>query len=269
MKRTLALILDGAQRTGAACALMLHRAQRTGAACALLGIGCLLSASLLPASDVIPQRIQVTRTEHADLPAGGALRFKNSTGELTIEGWDQPGVEITTTKSTKLEYSATGAEHDKASHMLDEIKVTAAPQGNDLVITTDFPRHRRFLPRPSVGSRDFDLDYLIRVPRDAKIFVDHDAGEIHFDGVTGDINATVIQGLIMLRVPQSAQYSIDAKSKIGGVNSDFPGTTTRKRFGHSFMQENTQTNQAPHSLYLRNGFGDIIILKIRQAPPLP
>jgi hypothetical protein len=225
----------------------------------IFAIGC-----LLPASDEIPQRIQITKTERADLPAGGTVRLKNSTGELTIEGWDQPGVEITTTKSTMLKYPAAGAERDKASHMLDEVKVSEATEGGQLVITTDFPRHRRFLPRPSVGARDFDLEYLIKVPRDAKLIVDHDSGEIHFDEVTGDIHATVIQGLITLHLPQTAQYAIDAKSKIGEVISDFPGTTTRKHFGHAF----TESTQAPHHLDLRIDYGDIVILKIR-TPPAP
>jgi hypothetical protein len=220
---------------------------------------------LLPANDVAPQRIQATNTLHAVLPSGGAIRLNNSTGELTIEGWDQPEVVITTTKMTKLAYPAAGADRDKATRMLDEVKVTAAPQGNDLVITTDFPRHRRFLPRPSVGARDFDLEYVIRVPRDAKIFVDHDAGEIHFDDLTGDIHATTIQGTITLHLPQTAQYSIDAKSRIGDVDSDFAGTKKRRHFGHEFMQ----TSQAPHSLYLRNGYGDIIIFRMRRPAPIP
>src|SRR5580658_8212698 len=114
----------------------------------ILGVSCLLPAHLLPANDEIPQRIQVTKTDHADFPAGGTLRLKNSTGELTIEGWDQPGVEITTTKSTKLAYTSSSPERAKASQVLDEVKVSEARQGDELVITTDFPRHRRFLPRP-------------------------------------------------------------------------------------------------------------------------
>jgi len=225
----------------------------------IFAIGC-----FLPANDAVPQRIQITKTEHADLPAGAALLLKNSTGELTIEGWDQPGVEITTIKSTKLAYPATGAERDKASHMLDEVKVSEATEGGQLVIRTDFPRHRRFLPRPSVGARDFDLEYLIKVPRDAQITVDHDAGEVHFDGLSGDIHATTNQGTITLRLPRSAGYSIDARSRIGDVTSDLPGTTTRKHFGHNF----TETSQSPHKLFLRNGYGDIIILRMR-IPPAP
>jgi len=231
-----------------------------------MGIAGLMTAGVLLANDEIPQRIQVTKTEHADLAAGGTLRLKNSTGELTIEGWDQPGVQITTIKSTKLAYtSATPAiDREKAKQMLDAVKVTTAPQNGELVITTDFPRNRRYLPRPSVGARDFYLEYRIQVPRGATIFVDHDEGEIHFDELTGDINATTNQGTIMLRLPSAAQYAIDAKSRIGEVISDFPGSTTRKRFGHSFV-ENTQ---APHKLYLRDGFGDIMILRIRRPAPL-
>jgi len=225
----------------------------------VIGVGCLLAAN-----DEIPRKIQVTKTEHADLGAGGTVRFKNSTGELTIEGWDQPGVEITTTKSTKLAFAAAGVEHDRAAHMLDEVKVSAAVQGSELVITTEFPRHTRFLPRPSVGARDFDLDYVVKVPRNAKLVVDHDSGEIHFDDVTGDIHATLIQGEITLRLPAGSQYGIDAKCRIGALTSDFPGITKREHFGHSFIQ----SAQAPHNLYLRDGFGDIVILKMRQPPAL-
>ena len=69
----------------------------------MISVGCLMAAN-----DEVPRKIQVTKTEHADLSAGGTVRFKNSTGELTIEGWDQPGVEITTIESTKIAYPASG-----------------------------------------------------------------------------------------------------------------------------------------------------------------
>ncbi len=227
----------------------------------IFGFSCLLAAK-----DEVTQKIQVTKTEHADLATGGTVRLKNSTGEVTIEGWDQPRVEITTTKSTKLAYPASGAEHDKAAEMLNGVKVSVATEGGELVITTDFPRHRRFLPRPSVGSRDFDLDYLIRVPRDVTLTVDHDSGEVHIDDVTGDIHATAIQGQTLVRsLPATAQYTIDARCRIGAVTPDLPGTTKRERLGHSF----TQSAQAPHSLYLRNGYGDILILQIHHPAPLP
>ena len=182
----------------------------------MIGASCLLAAS-----------DKVTKTERADLPAGGTVVFRNSTGELTIEGWDQPGVEITTIES------APGA------------KVSTALEGNDLVIATEFPKRKRL-----------DLEYLVKVPRNAKLVVEHHAGEIHFDDVAGDIHATLIQGQITLRLPEG-QYGIDAKSRIGDVISDFPGARKRQHLGHAFLQD----AQAAHSLYLRNGFGDILILR--------
>lgn len=149
--------------------------------------------------------------------------------------------------------------------MPDLVKVSVARQGSELVITTDFPRHRRYLPRPSVGARDFDLYYRIRVPRGVKLVVDHDAGEVHFGDLTGDIHATTNQGAITLRLAATGHYTIDAKSSIGDATSDFPGTTTRKHFGHAFEQ----TSPGPHSLYPRSGYGDILILGMPKPTPLP
>jgi len=221
------------------------------------GTGCLLVAA-----DESKQRVQVTNTQHMDLPAGGTVRLKNSTGDLTVEGWDQLAVEITTVKSTKAEYAS--AEREKASHGLDRVQVTAQRQGDELVITTDFPRHEGFLPSSPLGAH-FDLDCRIKVPRNARLIVDHDVGEVLFDDVTGDIHATALQGGITLHLPEVGQYAIDAKSDFGIVFSDFPGSAKRRWWavGHQF----TQTSQAPHRLYLREGYGDIIILKTRAPKP--
>ena len=67
-----------------------------------------------------------------------------------------------------------------------------------------------------------------------------------------------------MRVPQTAQYSIDAKSRIGDVTSDLPGSESRKHFGHVFVRNATE----PHALYLRTGFGDIMILRIHRPAGL-
>jgi len=218
----------------------------------LFGLSCLLLAD-----EQSRQKVQVTNTQHLDLPPGGTVTFKNSTGELTIEGWDQPGVEITTSKSTKTFY--TSAEHEKGSRELEKVHVAAERHGDEVVITTTAPHHG--FPFPN----DVDLDYVVKVPRAAHLAVKHGAGEVHFDNVTGDIHATVRQGLITLHAPAGDQHAIDAKSGIGSVTSDFPGSTKRQwLMGHQFVE----TSQTPHKLYLRNGFGDIILLKIH-APEAP
>jgi hypothetical protein len=113
---------------------------------------------------------------------------------------------------------------------------------------------------PAAG---FDLEYRIKAPRNAVLEVDHVTGEVHVYDMTADIRATVHSGLITLNLPPESVYDIDAKSELGEVISDFPGHRQRTRvFGHQFVQG----TPAAHKLYLRAGFGDIIIFKIQKPP---
>lgn len=226
----------------------------------LFGLSCLLYAD-----DEPKQKVRVVHTERSEFPSGGLLRFKNSIGELTVEGWDRPEVEITTIKSTKALYAS--RDRQKASDELDRIRISVERRGDELVVATDFPRHRGLPPasllRPATS---FDLEYHIQAPRDARLAVDHDTGEVHVDNLASDIHVTVLNGGITLLLPQEGQYGIDAKSDFGSVTSDFPGSAKRRSwlFGHQFLQG----SRAPHQLYLRDGFGDIVILKMRR-PPAP
>ena len=45
------------------------------------------------------QDVQVVTTDRVDFAAGATIRILASTGELNIEGWDKPQVEITVTRS--------------------------------------------------------------------------------------------------------------------------------------------------------------------------
>jgi hypothetical protein len=225
---------------------------------ALIGFGvtCLL------ADNEPKQRIQISKTQRADFSPGGALRIENSIGDVMVLGWDRPDVEITTVKFAKDEYDA--REREKAAKELDQVRVAVEPRGGDLVIKTDFPRHSILSPR---GRTRFDLEYYIRAPRDARLIVAHDVGGVHVEDMTGDISVTARQGEIMLRLPGEGQYAIDARSKLGDVISDFPGRGKLKPWllGHQFAND---TAAGAHKLYLRIGYGDIIIWKtLRLSAP--
>jgi len=225
----------------------------------VLGMSCLLLAD-----DEIPQKVEATHTERVNFPSGGRLQLKNSIGELFVEGWDQPDVEITTIKSTRDAYLS--RDRDKESRALDQVRISTAAQGSDLVITTEFPRRRNWLTFWRRQPADyFNLEYRIKVPMNARLEVDQVAGEVHVDNLTADIRAIDRDGLIALNLPPDGQYEIDAKSKLGDVISDFPGHKGRSHwFGHGFVQG----TKAPHNLYLRIRFGDIIIYKNEKPPAL-
>lgn len=202
--------------------------------------------------------IRVSKTEAMDFPAGGTLRLENSTGDVNIEGWDQPGIEITTIKSSKNDRQT--EEREKTLKELSRVEIAAKRNGDELVITTQYPHHQAppYL-WPLSRVTNFNLEYDIKVPRNAKIVVRHDAGNIYMDEITGNVDAEARQGQIALRLTGDAPRAIDAKSVSGSVNSDFPGRETRKvfTFGHQFVD----SASAAQSLHLRIGFGDIILLK--------
>ena len=236
-------------------------------ALAVIAIG---TACLLSAEDEAGQKFPVVKTERMDLPAGGVVHVLHSRGELVVEGWDRPEVEITTKKSPPLKYDSQWREKPSHERELQEVRVTMERHGEEVVITTTLPRRRTFPPPSPLSSpTHVVLEYQIKVPRDAKLTVEHEGGEVHVEDVAGDIQVTAVAGPITLRLPQDGQYVIDAKCDVGTVVSDFPGSTRRRPWllGHRFVPEATASG---HKLYVRAGAGDITILKIRKpAAPGP
>ena len=230
-------------------------------------IGSIDSLRAATKDDEPRQKAVATSTEHFDLPPGVALHLANSIGQLNVEGWDEPGVEITTIKSSKNELDSQA--RDRALQELDIVRITGDRHGDELVIQSDYPKYPR-LERPFIGMTNFDLEYRVKVPRNTRLIVDHDIGQVFIDGMAGDIHATNHMGDVELHLASgaqgAAQYAIDAKAKIGAVNSDFPGHEHRRHWlGHQFVHDGPPS---PHKLYLRIGVGDIVILKIRK-PPAP
>jgi hypothetical protein len=177
-------------------------------------------------------------TQHMDLPSGGTLHLKHSIGEVSVVGWDRSDVEIAT-----------------------DAQVTSERQGNELILSSSAHTHRPWV-WPFLKQSNMSPRYEIKAPRNARLVIEHEKGGVFLDSMNGDINVTVHDGEITLRLPEEAQLSIDAKSKLGTVVSDFSGHDHRKHlFGHEFTGD---SSQAPQKLQLRVGYGDIIILKSKQ-----
>jgi hypothetical protein len=193
--------------------------------------------------------IEVVTTEHADIAAGGTIRFEDSYGELNVESWDQAGVEVVVTRSTYVRDVA--GERDQVTKELNDLHIAIEKQGNDLVIRT--PRHRRF---HSVAR----LDYRVMVPRGVRLAIHHLTGDVLIGGVEGAIDASVKTGDILLRLPSTVSYSFDAYCREGQVLSDFPGVYGRR---HLIAAQYTQSGQSSGvSVRLRVGIGGIDIRKL-------
>ena len=221
---------------------------------------------VLPLAAKAPEReVQVTTTDHAELAPGGTVRISGSYGELDVEGWDQAQVEVTATRVVWRSDRPHAIE--QAKQLLGRVTVKAERNAADEVaIVTTLPP-RNLITRPLRDRTEIDLEYAIKVPRNAHLVIHHTSGDVRLEGVTAAIEATVHAGDIELRLPESNPYSIDAKCRIGGVYSDFAGEHhTRWRVGENF--EDKAAASAPRA-YLRVDAGGIQILKrsaIAMAP---
>src|ERR1035438_4615407 len=132
-----------------------------------------------------PERsLQVVTTEQVDF-TGGTLRVNNAYGELNVEAWDEPRVEITVTR-TAFRHN-TPEEQKEGKTYLNLIQVSVKKAGNgDVEISTQFPGRNR-LVRAIWGFGDFNLDYRIKVPRHAKLAIRHGVGDVTVHDVAGDI----------------------------------------------------------------------------------
>ncbi|HEV3331024.1 MAG TPA: DUF4097 family beta strand repeat-containing protein [Bryobacteraceae bacterium] len=232
----------------------------------LLMFGLTFSYVLL-ADEEAKQRVHVTTTEHLDFSPGGTLRLQNSMGELTVEGWDRPEVEVTVTKSTKDAYAQ--REQESATRTLDRISVKTERHGDELVIATSIRHRSGPPPLPWRRATHLDVEYHVKAPANTRLVVNHNTGEVHVDNLSSDIEVKALSGEITLSVPPEGEYLVDAKSNWGDVTSDFPGAARRKPWliGRHFMND---APAAPHKLHLRIGYGDIAILKMVRPPePAP
>lgn len=226
-----------------------------------LALAGLSVSCLLLAVDATGQKekVQQTKTERMDFPSGGLLRLNGLSGDLVIEGWEQPAIEITTTKTTREEYDAATREAGVAE--LDQVHVTSERHENEIVVTATIPRYGHFSP-PLRSSTRADLVSHIYVPHGARLAIDHGSGNLYINDVNGNIEADVGQGTILLRLAGEGQYEIDARSKWGSVTSDFPGSE-RKAWWLIGQHYTGHPEGRAQKLQLRAGYGDIIILKER------
>jgi hypothetical protein len=212
----------------------------------------LLLGGLLDAQET-RQKVQTSETQKIPFEPSAALRLDNSIGQVNIQGWTKPDVEVTIIKSTKSEYDS--AKREEGAKELEGIKTTFSRKNEEIVLATEFKKggFPPFETRPPV-----DVIYQIRMPRDGRLVVAQDTGSVNLSQLSGDIQVTVHKGSITAMVPGDAQYSLDAKSKFGTVTSNL----AKPLHGLFFLGEQLDydTPKKAHKLYLRAKFGDIVIV---------
>ncbi|HLY19923.1 MAG TPA: hypothetical protein VKR61_22000 [Bryobacteraceae bacterium] len=213
---------------------------------------------LLVAQEGPKRSVEAAKTERVAFMPGGTVRVENSYGYLTVEGWDEPAVEIAVTRSTDNFYKP--GEKAQAMDRLDRVHVADKQQsGKELTVTTSPARQRLLIVSwPFPRKRGVTAEYVIHVPRDSHLEINHDNGYVWVSDVKGDIQVHSHTGDMIVMLPDPGSYSIDAGARMGSVSSDFIGK------GHRYWPAGahfTYTGPAAtRRVSLRMGRGCIAIL---------
>ena len=210
------------------------------------------------------QPVEVVHTERVNFAPGGVIHVLHSFGSLNVEGWDRPEVEVTVVKSRERYYEP--KRHEEAARGLESVRIAVERHSDtDLTISTTAP-HKRF-PYLWGGKGGVDVEYRIHVPRNSKLAIHHGMGSVLVSDVSGDIEATSAGGDIVLLLPDSGTYSIDARSKLGTAYSDFAGDSRRRYLvGSGFA---LATPSPARRIYLRTGIGGITIKSVPAEADAP
>jgi hypothetical protein len=225
----------------------------------LLGTALPLLCEEKAAENGPKQSFEVTSTERTPFAPGGTVRLNGSYGYLAVEGWDEPEVEITVIKSTNRFYEPSQKQQQEQRFEGVHV-VTERRSEKELAISTNPPVRKTvfFFPRPLLPSPRHGLtpDYRIHVPRNSQLVVRHDNGYVWVSDVTGDIEVRSHTGDMIVMLPDPGPYSIDARTGLGSVSSDFVGK------GHHYLAGThfAFAGSAPaRRVFLRMGTGSITI----------
>jgi hypothetical protein len=204
------------------------------------------------------EKAQVTTTQRQEFGSRGSIYIVDSFGEVEIEGWDQPEVEVIVTRTTQKEYEP--KDLVKAVKELERIKVEMelVSESTLLIVKTTFPP--RTPKRLLRGKTNINLDYTIKVPRHSKLVIKHDIGEVQVTNVHGDMEVTNRIGEVSLKLPGENQYAVDARVKIGDVSSEFGQTTDRQKLLGAKLEGDSPATA--RKLFLRVGIGEIQVKKM-------
>jgi hypothetical protein len=213
-------------------------------------IAALVFGSVTFAEDLTKKIITVSHTDN--FAAAATIHFDNSRGVVNIEGWDQPGIEVTVTKSTGKVFDA--KQHPAADQLLGRVNVKAESKGDQIVISTMIPKKDRTAVL---------VDYVIHAPRGTKVEVIHGEGGVFVTGIASDMHVDLHRGQVTMSLPPSETYAINARTSIGDVYSDFEGTDKPRRMGltHDFIGAAAGSSTPAHKLTFGVDVGDVVLLK--------
>jgi len=146
----------------------------------------------------------------------GTLTVQARTGNIQVESWDEPRLEVDAEKVVE----AKDGKH--AEPLYERVQVVLSGQDKQVLLRTLYPARR--LWRPFRDESKLSVNFHIHMPFDANLVLKCVDGDVRISGLTGRLEVNVNYGDVEINVPSLYRLrSLDARSILGYVQSDLHG----------------------------------------------
>jgi hypothetical protein len=201
---------------------------------------CLLCAVLFLLLPATLRADEFSKTFHYSVRmfSFGTLAIYARTGDIHVEGWDEPRLEIEAEKVVQAK------DKVKAEPLYDRVQVALEGKDKQVNVRTLYPP-RRFW-RPFRGESKLSVNFRIHMPFDANLVLKCVDGDVRTSGLAGRQEIRVNYGDVEINVPSIYRLrSLDARSFLGYVQSDLHGEDSAG-FGRKIVFWNSDGNQDIH-----------------------
>ncbi len=169
-------------------------------------------------------------------------------GDVYIEGWDEPRVEIEAEKLVRA-----GSEA-KAKRRYERVKIELTEGEKEVCLRTIFPPRRPW--RLLRGATKLSVNFRIRMPYDAYLMLKCVDGDVQIRGLVGHQRIRVNYGNVEIVIPSLWRLrSLDARAWLGYVQSDLHGEDSAG-FGRKVFFQNPWGEQ---DITVRVRFGGVYV----------
>jgi hypothetical protein len=180
---------------------------------------------------------EFSKTSHysARMFSYGTLTIATRMGNVQVDGWDEPRLEIDAEKVVEA------GNEKKAEPLYDQVQVVLTGQDKQVLLRTLYPARR--LWRPFRDESKLSVNFRIHMPFDANVTLKCVDGDVRVSGLIGKQEISVNYGDVEINVPSIYRLrSLDARSILGYVQSDLHGENSAG-WGRKIMFWNSQGDQ--------------------------
>ena len=146
----------------------------------------------------------------------GLLSIDSRTGDIHVEGWDEPRLEIEAEKVVRTKSS------EAAKPLYEQLTVLLQGQDQSVLLRTLYPPRKVW--RPFHGEARLSVNYRIKMPYDANLALKCVDGDVWIRGLQGKQQILVNYGDVEIDIPSLERLrSLRAHAWLGYVQSDLHG----------------------------------------------